>query len=292
MEPARGPGRLRVLIDSTGTGLVPGALIGVRSAELARLYAGAPAESPSSEGPRSSWVRTNMVSTLDGAATGSDGRSGSINTPADVAVFELLRAWADCILVGAQTVRVEGYGPAQVAPSWAGLRRGRPSCPALAVVTASGRLPESLTEAPAEAVDGGAAVDGGEVLVLAAGSCPRARIADLRARLGAHRVIELPGERVEMRPAIDALAERGLRRILCEGGPRLLAALAEADVIDEWCHTIVSRVVGGRAPRIVNAADGPGIDLWMRPRLLLEADGDLIGLWTRTAEGADISVRQ
>ena len=52
------------------------------------------------------WVRANFVSTLDGAATGADGRSGSINTGADREVFALLRALSDVVLVGAGTARV------------------------------------------------------------------------------------------------------------------------------------------------------------------------------------------
>src|SRR5450756_2975451 len=46
-----------------------------------------------------SWVRANFISTLDGAAAGDDGRSGSINTGADRDVFGLLRALSDLILV-------------------------------------------------------------------------------------------------------------------------------------------------------------------------------------------------
>ena len=56
-----------------------------------------------------SWLRVNFVSSLDGAVTGADGRSGSINTPADHRVFRLLRRLSDVVVVGAGTVRAEGY---------------------------------------------------------------------------------------------------------------------------------------------------------------------------------------
>ncbi|UDY23083.1 dihydrofolate reductase family protein [Nocardioides sp. Kera G14] len=62
--------------------------------------------------PDGPWLRVNMVSSLDGAAAGSDGRAGSINNPADQAVFHELRAGADAIIVGAGTARAEGYHPA------------------------------------------------------------------------------------------------------------------------------------------------------------------------------------
>src|SRR5665648_1069207 len=75
--------------------------------------------------PRTPWLRANMIATLDGAATGADHRSGSINDPADLRVFRALRALADVVLVGAGTVRAEGYraprppgvGPAPAGPA-------------------------------------------------------------------------------------------------------------------------------------------------------------------------------
>ena len=56
------------------------------------------------------WLRVNMVSTVDGAAQGADGRSGGINNAADKRVFDLLRSTADAVLVGAGTARSEGTG--------------------------------------------------------------------------------------------------------------------------------------------------------------------------------------
>src|SRR4051812_43523405 len=64
--------------------------------------------------PQRRWLRVNMVSTLDGAATGDSGQTGSINNEADRRVFHLLRSMADAVLVGAGTARTEGYGPAVV----------------------------------------------------------------------------------------------------------------------------------------------------------------------------------
>ena len=216
-------------------------------------------------------------------------------TGADKVVFDLLRAWSDGILVGAQTVRTEGYGPARTADDWLSMRAGRARHPTMVVVTGSGRLPETFLEEAAEGSDpahagtleatpqGGAAEReaAGDVLVVTAGACPADRLADLRARLGRDRVLALAGERVDVAIALDALAERGLARVLAEGGPHLLADLVEADVVDEWCHTIVSRVVGGDAPRIVNTGGSVTLGLRLRPRLLLEAGGDLIGTWVR-----------
>lgn len=61
--------------------------------------------------PDRPWLRVNMVSTVDGAAQGPDGRSGTINNAIDRLVFDGLRVDADVVVVGAGTVRTEGYGP-------------------------------------------------------------------------------------------------------------------------------------------------------------------------------------
>ena len=55
--------------------------------------------------------------------------------------------------------------------------------------------------------------------------------------------------------AIDALAALGHRRILCEGGPTLLAQLAAAGLLDELCLTISPVLAGGKAGRIVAPAE-------------------------------------
>ncbi|MFC7493262.1 MULTISPECIES: dihydrofolate reductase family protein [unclassified Nocardioides] len=102
-------------------------LIGPQTDDLAELYAV----------PRLPWLRVNMVSTVDGAATGESGRSGSINNAADKQVFDHLRATCDVIVVGAGTARTEGYGPAD-----------RP----IVVVSRRDEVPEGLRGAPAGSV--------------------------------------------------------------------------------------------------------------------------------------------
>jgi riboflavin biosynthesis pyrimidine reductase len=80
-------------------------LVGPDTDDLHELYA-VPADR--ADGP---WLRVNMVSSVDGAATGESGKSGSLNNAADKRVFDHLRSVADVIVVGAGTARVEGYRP-------------------------------------------------------------------------------------------------------------------------------------------------------------------------------------
>ncbi|MGW4453751.1 dihydrofolate reductase family protein, partial [Streptomyces sp. NPDC004599] len=81
-------------------------------AELAAAYA---YPRPPAGAPRP-WLRANMVSTLDGAAQ-HEGHSQPISSAADMRVFGTLRALADVVVVGAETVRQEGYRPAPAASS-------------------------------------------------------------------------------------------------------------------------------------------------------------------------------
>lgn len=68
--------------------------------ELADAYAYPEGDRP--------WLRANMVSTLDGAAQ-HDGRSQPISCETDMRIFGTLRGLADVVVVGAETVRMEGY---------------------------------------------------------------------------------------------------------------------------------------------------------------------------------------
>ncbi len=223
--------------------------------ELARHYAE----------PRLPWLRANMIATLDGAATGADARSGSINGPADGRVFAVLRAWADVVLVGAGTVRAEGYrAPRTPEPLLAARRdRGQPPHPALVLVSARGDVPDAaLAGDPAPWV----------VTTTLAPDLDR-----LRARVAPDRLL-VHDHAVRLPDVVAHLVAQGLGRILTEGGPHLLGDLLTARLVDELCLTWSPRLVGGPAPRVVGAP-------WLAPPTgahlaqLLHADGWLLGRW-------------
>lgn len=232
VEMARGRGGqpigFRVLLGPEG---VPGS-------DLDRLYAA----------PRPSWLRVNMVSTVDGAASGDDGRSGGINNSVDKVVFDHLRATADAVVVGAGTARAEGYGPAD-----------RP----IVVVSRRGDVPDGLRDAAP-----------GSVLLATCSSAEGLPAA--RAALGDDAVLVLGSHRVDLALLRTQLAERGWNHVLAEGGPHLLRDLVAAGAADELCLTIVPMLVAGDHPRITN---GPPVGAPLRPTLLLEARGTLLGRW-------------
>ncbi len=200
------------------------------------------------EPPRRPWLRVNMVTSLDGAATGGDGKSGTLNNEADHAVFESLRTHADAIVVGAGTARTEGYGPAE--------------CP-IVLVTRRAEVPEKLQGAPR-----------GSVLVATSASSPG--LAAAREQLGTDNVLVVGDDGVDLVRLRDELVSRGWTSILSEGGPGLLGDLLAAGVVDELCVTIAPTAVAGDAGRI---AHGPPVDASLDLTLLLEAEGTLLGRW-------------
>ncbi|MCS0602178.1 pyrimidine reductase family protein [Streptomyces sp. LP11] len=237
-------------------------------AELAAAYA-YPARV---SGPARPWLRANMVSSLDGAAQ-HEGHSQPISSAADMRIFGTLRALADVVVVGAETVRQEGYRPARARAEFAAARQaaGQGPAPAVAVVTASLELDFSLPLFTSPLVP---------TLVLTGAAAAPERIAAAE-QAGARVVIAGEGTGVEPARLVGALAELGHTRLLTEGGPRLLGQLIAAEVLDELCLTVSPTLTAGDAQRI---AGGPSVAVPRRFGLvsLLEEDGFLFGRYRRS----------
>jgi riboflavin biosynthesis pyrimidine reductase len=218
--------------------------------------------------PPGGWLRANMVTTLDGSATGSDGLSGTIGGAGDRAVFAALRGLADVILVGAGTARAEGYRRPAAKPEFAErrARAGQRPAPALAVVTRSGDLPGDGSLFTAEP-------DGSTGYVV---TCAAADVAGLRSRVGAERVVVAGEDQVDPVLALAQLAALGLPRVLLEGGPSLLGRTIEAGRLDELCLTASPVLVAGQGPRIAHAGAG---ELRLRLAHLISCDDVLLGRW-------------
>jgi len=227
--------------------------------DLAELYAY----------PSTAWVRANFVATVDGAAAGADGKSASINTGADKVVFGLLRALADVVLVGAGTVREEGYRRLVAGSRWRHLRQGRDHGAALVVVSRRASLPDCALAERERA---------GSLLLVTCSSAPADDIARARALLGTERVLVHGDDTVDLPAALDHLTQLGAGRVLCEGGPSLMGDLVRSGRLDELCLTLSPLLVGGGHPRI---STGPDTRLAVHPTTLIECDGTLLGRWVR-----------
>jgi riboflavin biosynthesis pyrimidine reductase len=214
------------------------------------------------------WVRANMITSLDGAAQGSNGRSGTLSSPGDKHVFALLRGMADVILVGAGTATKEKYGPDEPRPEYAAHRRALGQRPTAPIAVVSGRLDLD----PGGPLFTGA---GEPTIVLTVEHSPPG----LRAELARRAEVVIVGEnRVDLPRALDVLAERGHHRVLCEGGPLLLGQLVADGLLDDLCLTFAPILRGGAADRALNGPTVP--DVPMRLIHILEEDGNLITRWT------------
>ena len=190
-----------------------------------RLLPGPPAEGlsaaeiaaavPGAAGGERPFVLLNMIATADGRATIA-GRTAPIANRADHELFHALRARVDAVMVGAETVRVEGYGPME----------------ALAVVvTRSVELP----------VDRGLlAAPGNRVMIVT--PSPDRELPPCAASVSYLREGDLA---VALRRLRD---EHGVRSIDCEGGPGLNATLLPAGLVDELHLVIAPKLAGGRDP--------------------------------------------
>jgi riboflavin biosynthesis pyrimidine reductase len=166
--------------------------------------------------PLKRWLRINLIASVNGAAAGDDGTSNSLTNRVDRRILGTIRRLADVVLVGAGSVRAEGYVLPRTAP--------------LAIITGKGDL--SGHRIPAD-------VPAGRLMVL----CPSRAVAMVTSTLGSATatIIALddspePGL-LDVAEAIAALRERGFESIVCEGGPLLAAQLINHDLVDEVCLT-------------------------------------------------------
>lgn len=194
---------------------------------------------PAATGSATPWVRFNFISSLDGSAT-LHGMSGGLASEADKRIFNLLRWRADVILVGAQTVRAEGYAGPLLDESGVRWRQdhGLTAHPVPAVVSGSLRLDPAdpfFTEAPVKPI------------VVTGREAPSER----RRQFEQCADLIVCGEnRIDIEILLKELAGRGHQQIHCEGGPHLFGAFQRAGLVDELCLSLSPTLVAGQDIRI------------------------------------------
>nr|WP_239090819.1 pyrimidine reductase family protein [Asanoa iriomotensis] len=213
-------------------------------------------------------VRVNFVTSVDGAVE-VEGYSAGLSGPADKRVFGILRKVCDALLVGAGTLRHEGYKAVKLDEPRRAWRRaqGLPEVPTLVVVTASLHVdPASpvFTEAPVRPV----------VLTTTAAAAPPGldKVAD---------VVRVGERDLDLTAGLAALRERGLDQILCEGGPHLFGSLTAADLVDELCLTVSPLLTGPSAGRIIAGPHREGDPVPLRLHHTLLGDDLLLLRYTR-----------
>ncbi|MGH2922820.1 MAG: dihydrofolate reductase family protein [Solirubrobacterales bacterium] len=214
------------------------------------------------------YVALNFAVTLDGRAA-IGGHSGPIGSGTDTEMLQRLRTRVDAVMIGAGTMRAERYGRMVSDPEFRAYReRAELSHDPLAVIV-SNRL-----ELPWDAslfTDGG----GGVVIFTASDDEPPETATPVTC--------VRHSEGVDLAKALRWLRlERGIRSVLCEGGPTLHGRLREEGLADELFLTIAPKLAGGEAPRILEGALPEVVELELA--WLLESDGELFGRYRARAE--------
>ncbi|AYY15490.1 pyrimidine reductase family protein [Actinobacteria bacterium YIM 96077] len=207
-----------------------------------------------------------MVSSIDGAAQGPDGRSGTLSNPADQRLLGVLRALADVVLVGAGTARAEHYGPVEPHPILTDMRAryGQPPAAPMAVVSRRLELhPSSPLFTHACQMTGAEQ----RTMVFTVDASPVER----RSALAEVADVIIAGDAdIDVKAVREHLATRGLRRVLCEGGPQLLAHVVRAGHLDELCFTMTPALTGGYATHILDGEPIIGSD-WQLAHIIEDA---------------------
>ncbi len=181
-------------------------------------------------------IRANMVASID-AGVAVDGKSAPLGSPADQRLFAILRDLADVLLVGAGTIRAEGYGGIRLDEHRSARRArwGLGGAPPVAVVSGRGldRDLDIFTGLFTDVAD-----DQTPPIVITTTSGAR-RMAGFPAT-----VIEAGKDTVDFGSMVAALTDLGFRRVHCEGGPGLLGRLIAAGLLDELCLTTSPMTLG------------------------------------------------
>jgi len=208
------------------------------------------------------WVTGHMVAGLDGTAA-VGGRVGSLSTTPDQELFRRMRQIADVVMVGAETVRREGYGAVRLDDDARAqrARNGQSPTPPLAVVSRSLAFDwnaKAFTDAPEDA----------RTIVVTCAAADPGRRAEAEQVAD---VIVAGDEAVDPAAALEALASLGRRVVLCEGGPTWLGELVAADRLDELCLSI-SPLMGGDPLPVSVTPPGSGLARFELKGAMTEAD--------------------
>jgi len=201
--------------------------------------------------PQATWLRINLVTSVSGSAVGTDGTSNSLTSATDRRILGVIRELSDVVLVGAESVRVEGYQ--------------LPKRSRLAIVTGSGNFSGHRFSPE----------DTARITVI----CPPGVADAVRSELPGAEVLVVEAHEGRLPPSsiVESLHTAGHASIVCEGGPSLASALLGADLVDELCLT-TSPVVGDSRPTAF-AASGLGEHGVELRQLLLDDASYLFARW-------------
>ena len=217
-------------------------------------------------------VIINSAMSADGKISSFERRQVRISSQADRARVDLLRAESDAVMVGVGTVLADdpGLRVKSVSSREARRKRGLPEDPLRVVADSRARTPLS------------ARVLGPGCLVAVSGSAPQERLDRLTSKC---EIIVCGQERVDLHELFSRLFDRGIKRLMVEGGATLNWSLLNLGLVDELYVYVGAMLIGGEnAPTLV---DGPGFKEDF-PRLTLcsveRLDGGVLLKWSLPSE--------
>jgi riboflavin biosynthesis pyrimidine reductase len=217
------------------------------------------------EPPKSPWLRLNLIAAVSGDAAGTDGTSETLSNRVDRAILAAIREVADAVVVGAASVRAEGYRV--------------PARARLVIVTSSGDLAGHRI-LPDRA---------SRVVVVCPGSAVRRVHESLGQEVADLVTIVTAGDvdgRVEPAALVAGLAAHGLRSLVCEGGPSLAGQFLSAGLVDELCLSTSPVVIGSGLP--VFGTERFGASRLSLTQLLVDDQSALYARWkVERDEGRD-----
>jgi len=201
--------------------------------------------------PVADWLRINLIVSVSGSAAGSDGTSDSLTNRTDRRILGVVRSHADLVLVGAQSVRAEGYKVPRTA--------------LLGIVTMSGDLTgHQIVDDRADRIVVFCPIDSADTVRR---TLPGARVVELEPTAGRLSVLEV----------LRAARELGARSIVCEGGPSFAAQVASTGLVDEVCLTTASLLTATTLPSLGEKPFEPlALEL---TSLLVDDESNLYSRW-------------
>lgn len=191
-------------------------------------------------------VSVNMAVSADGKITTHRRERFALGSAEDRLLMDVLRARSDAVIIGATSLRLDGWAIRVRDPK---IRRRRLS---------KGLSPHPLNVVLSTALDVPTrrqffTHQQTERLVVTTRAATESRLRRVRRHA---EVVVVPTRRVRARAVLDLLAARGAKHVLLEGGGTLNYTFFAENLVDEVYITITPRILGGAtAP---TAVDGPG----------------------------------
>ncbi len=217
--------------------------------------------------PKREWLRLNLVATVNGSAAGKDGTSETITSAMDRRILGVIRELSDVVLVGAASVRSEGY---QI-----------PKMSRLAVVTSTGDLNGHRIDP-----------DAGDRLIVI---CPPTVVDIVRAQFSRALILTTTNTKADASTPMDpveivsVLRGNGFASVVCEGGPNLATQLVNAGLANELCLTTAPLLTSARLPLFAQSGTpGSGTDNSLDlSQLLIDESSSLYARWSFSGDDAE-----